>query len=106
MKGALIALSLGIILLVLLFSDLQICRSHGTIDIHVHDTTFVTTYTFVIGFVLLFLATFFAVGGLIGTFFKSKAFWILAFVLLSIDTCYILTFYNRMNNNTSQFPKE
>jgi hypothetical protein len=106
MKGALIGLCIAIALLVILLLDLKIHRSHGTIDIHFYDTTLVTSYTFVVVFVLLFSGSFFAIGGIIATFFKSKGFWILAVLFVVIDTYYILTVYKALNNNnTAQLPK-
>jgi len=59
MKGALIALFIGIVLLVLLYFKMDIFRGKGTIDIHLHDTYFILSYTTVTIFILLFLGTFF-----------------------------------------------
>lgn len=107
MKGALIALFIGLALLVLLYFRTTIYSSKGTIDIHLHDTYFVLSNASVIIFILLFLGTFLSVGGIIGSFFKSKLFWVLAVLFLSIDTYYIVTFYKAFSNTeNTQFPKE
>lgn len=101
MKGALIALLIGIVILILLYSRMQIFSRQGTIDIHLHDTYFVLSYASVIVFMLLFLGTFFSIGGVIGTMFKSKLFLILAVLFTSVDTYYIVTLYKAFNNTTS-----
>lgn len=97
MKGAFIALFIGLALLVLLYSKLKIDKSEGTIDIHLYDTYYVVSYAVAITFALLFLATCFSVGGLIASVFKSRIFWILTVLLLSIDAYYIVSFYKRIN---------
>src|SRR5215208_1610272 len=107
MKGALVALFIGIVLLVLLCFKMDIYRSKETIDIHLHDTYFVLSYSSVAVFVLLFLGTFFSVGGIIGSRFKGKLFWVLVVLFLSIDTYYIVTFYKAFNDtHAMSFPKE
>ncbi len=107
MKAALISLFFGFVLLVLLFLKMDVYKSKGTIDVHLHDTYFVLSYASVMVFVLLFLGTFFSVGGIIGTYFKSKLFWILCVLCLSIDTYYFMKFYKAFNDTEiTQFPKE
>jgi hypothetical protein len=107
MKGALIALFIGITLLILLYVKMDIYKSKGTIYIHLHDTYFVLSYATVILFVLLLLGTFFSVGGIVGSHFKNKLFWILMVFFLSVDTYYIVTFYKLFNDNkATSFPKE
>ena len=98
MKGALIALFIGLAILVIFFSGVKKYRSKGTIDIHVYDTYLVLDYAFIIIFILLFLGTFFSIGGIIGSYFKSKLFWILSILFLSIDTYYILKYYKTFND--------
>ena len=99
MKGAWTALFIGVALLTLLYLKIDIYRSKGTIDIHLHDTYFVFSYASVMVFVLLLLGTFFSVGGIIGSCFKSKSFWILALLFLSVDTYYILTYIRLLSKN-------
>ena len=106
MKGALIALFIGLALLFILYSRLDIYGTKGTIDIHLHDTYFVLSYASVIVFILLFLGTLFSVGGAIATYFKSKLFCLLLVLFLSIDTYYIVTFYKLANDtDVTSFPK-
>ena len=85
MKGAIIALIVGFILLIISYVRIDIYRSKGTIDVHLHDTYFVLSYTSVVVFLFLFLGTFFSVGGVIDTHFKGKLFWALAIIFLLID---------------------
>jgi hypothetical protein len=106
MKGALIGLFIGISLLLFLYFKLAPYRSSTSFDIHFHDTYFVLDYLSAIGFSLILLGTFFAIGGTIGTHFKSKLFWILTVLFLSIDTVYIVSLYKAFNNNDITFPKE
>lgn len=97
MKGALIGLFIALALLVLLYFRMNVYSSKGTIDVHVHDTYFVLSYASVIVFVLLFVGTFLAVGGMIGSFFRSKLFWVLTVLFLSIDVYCIITIYKSFN---------
>jgi hypothetical protein len=92
MKGALIAFFIGIATLFFLYTSIDVYRSKETINIHWHDTYFVLSYTAVVVFVLLFLGTFFSIGGLVGSYFRSKLFWVLAVSFLAVDTYYIVTF--------------
>lgn len=98
MKGALIALFIGLALLVLLCFRMDIYRSKGTIDIHLHNTYFVLSHASVVVFILLFLGTFFAKGGISGRYFKSKLFRVLVVIFLSIDTYYMVSFYRAYND--------
>jgi len=97
MKGAFIALVIGIVLLLLLYFGLDIYSRKNMVNIHLHDTYFVLNYASVFLFLLLFLGTFFTIGGIIGSQFKSKLFWILALFFITIDTYYFLTYYNAFN---------
>jgi hypothetical protein len=107
MKGAFIALIIGIVLLVLLYLKVEMRSSNGTIDIHLHDTYFVLSHTSVFIFLLLFLGTFFALGGVIGSHFRSKVFWVLVVLSLSIDTYYVVSFYKALNEaDVTALPKE
>jgi hypothetical protein len=107
MKGALIALFIGVAILFLLYAKLKIHNSNGTIDLYIHDRYLVLTYSSVIICVLLFLGTFFSVGGAFATFFKTKFFWISAAVFLCIDAYYVVTLYKAFNNSEiEQLPKE
>lgn len=93
MKGAVIALAIGIILLFALYEKANIYNTSGTFDIHLHDTYYVLSYSTVVVFVLLFLGTLFSAGGLIASGFKSKGFWIAMVLFLFSDTYYIRSFY-------------
>jgi hypothetical protein len=107
MKGALIALFIGLAILVLLYFGMKIYSSNGTIDIHLHDTYLVLSYASVIVTILLFLGTFFSVRGIITTYFRSKLFLVLAVLFLAMDTYYIVTFYKLFNGTQAKsFPKE
>jgi branched-subunit amino acid ABC-type transport system permease component len=75
MKGALISLVIGIVLLLLIYFRLDVYyRTRSGIDIYFHDTYFIVSYASVVSFVLLILGLFFSAGGIIGTRFKSKLF--------------------------------
>lgn len=106
MKGALIGLFFGLTLLVLLYFKLTPYRSNSSFDIHFHDTYFVLDYVSAIGFAFILLGTFFSIGGIIGTRFKSKLFWILTVIFLSINIYYGVSFYKAFNNNDITFSKE
>ena len=107
MKGALIALFIGIVLLVAVYFKLSIYRSKSSFDIHLHDAFYVLDYTSAIILGFMMLGTFFSVGGIIGTHFKSKLFVVLVMLFLSIDTFYVVSFYKAFKNNKdTPFPKE
>ena len=107
MKGALIGFFIGLTLLIFFYFKTDIYKSKGTIDIHFHDTYFVLNYLSVIVFAILFLGTFFSVGGIIGNYFKSRLFWVLAVLFLSIDFYYIATFYKAFKDaEITQFPEK
>lgn len=93
MKGALIGLFIGIVLLVLQFYKNVLNIDKETIDVHIRDTYFVLSFTTVMIFLFLFLGTFFSVGGLIGSHFRSNVFWVLAVLFLLVDTYYIMNFF-------------
>jgi hypothetical protein len=97
MEGAFIGLFIGLALLLLLYFKMKIYNRKGTIDIHLYDTYFVLSYAAAIVFALLFLGTFFSVGGLMASVFKSRLFWTLTLLFLSIDVYYIVSIYRRVN---------
>ncbi len=106
MKGALIALLIGLTLLVAVYFKLRIYKSNASFDIHLHDTYFVLSYAMAAVFTLLILGTFFSIGGVIGTHFKSKLFWTLTVIFLSVDTYYTAMFYKAFNHTEiTSFPK-
>ena len=94
MKGAFIALFTGIILLCLFCLRLDIYRSSQTTAIHFHDTYFVLSNAFVFIFLFFFPGTFFSIGGLIDNHFRSRLFWVLTVLFLTVDVYYIATFVN------------
>jgi phosphoglycerol transferase MdoB-like AlkP superfamily enzyme len=97
MKGAVVALFIGFALLVVLYFKINVNSSKATVDIYLHDTFFVLSYASVILFILLFLGTFFSIGGVIGSLFKSRLFWILTILFLSVDIYYFVMFYKAFN---------
>ena len=99
MKGALIGLFLGGILLVLQLYKNVININKESIDVHVHDTYFILSYKSVIIFLLLYLGTFFILGGLIGFHFKSKMFLVSTITILLIDVYYFIKFYKAIKKN-------
>jgi len=95
MKGAVIALLIALALLILLCFTSKVYSTSGTLDFQLHDTTFVLSYSTVIIFILLFLGTFFSIGGIIGTHFKNTLFWVLLIVFFSIDIYFIASLLPR-----------
>jgi hypothetical protein len=93
MKGAWIALLIALGLLIFLGFTSKVYNTSGTLDIQLHDTFFVLSYTTVIIFIILFLGTFFSIGGIIGTHFKSNLFWVLIILFLSIDIYLLVPFF-------------
>jgi hypothetical protein len=88
MKTALIFLAIAILLLVLIYSRVDIWFSESTIDVHIHDTYFVITRWHAIFLITLFLGTFSSLGGVIGTRFHNK-FFLIAFILFTAFDLYI-----------------
>lgn len=105
MKGALIALLIGISLLLFLYLKLDIYRGKTSFDIHLHDTYFQVDYVSAIVLVLISLGTFFSIGGVIGTHLRNKSFWILMVLFLSIDTYFVVKFYKAYKETeVTEFP--
>jgi hypothetical protein len=99
MKGALIALFSGIALLVIIYFRLTIYRGKTSFDIQFHDTYFILDYGFSILLAFIFLGTFFSVGGIIGTRFRSKLFWILSVLFLAIDAYFVVVSYQAFSQH-------
>jgi len=93
MKGACIALLIALAILVVFLVTSKIYITRGTVDIQFHDTYFILSHASVLVFIILFLGTFFLIGGIIGTHFKSTAFWVLLVALICIDIYFILPFF-------------
>lgn len=105
MKGALIGLFAGVVLLVAPFLTLPIYRGASSINIHLHDTYFVIDYLSATVFVLLVLGTFFSIGGIISTRFRRRVFAALLILFLAIDAFYIVAFYKALQNTSDlSFP--
>jgi len=91
MKTALISLLIGIGFLILIYLVLGVGMDKSSVDIHLYDTFYVLDYRFVFVFLLLYLGTFFSIGGLLGTKFKSKLFWVLMVLFLLIDVYFVIS---------------
>jgi cytochrome c oxidase subunit 1 len=89
MKTALIFLAISILLLVLIYSRVDIWFGETTIDVHIHDTYFVIARWHAIFSIILFLGTFSSLGGAIGTRFHNKFFFI-AFIVFAVFDLYIV----------------
>lgn len=89
MKTALIFLAIAVLLLVLIYSRVDIWFSESTIDIHIHDAYFVIARWHVILLITLFLGTFSSLGGVIGTRFHNK-FFLIAFIFFIAFDLYIV----------------
>lgn len=75
MKGALIGLATGIALLMLLILSMDVVRhEEGTVDFHLFDTYYVTTYAGLAIVVALLLGAFTSLGGLLGSRLRSRFF--------------------------------
>lgn len=85
MKTALIFLGIAVLLLILIYSRVDIWFSESIIDIHIHDTYFVIARWQAILLIILFLGTFFSSGGVIGTRFHNKFFLIALVLFIAVD---------------------
>ena len=92
MKAALISLTIGIILVLIFVSQTYIRVNKSAIDIYVHDTYFVISYFSFIFLIILFLGTFFSIGGAIGTVFKNKYFTFPLLICILLDSFYIMKY--------------
>jgi hypothetical protein len=92
MKGALIFTCIGLCFLVLLFAPATFFPRNDSIDIHVFDSYVITTYGSLIGFICLTLATCFSLGGVIGSFFKSRNYWLMFLIIFSLDVYFIMQY--------------
>ena len=94
MKTALIFLVVAILILILLWFRTDVWFTNSSVDIHFHDTYFVTTrFSFVL-FVILFLGTLSSLGGVIGTRFGNRAFAILVLIFLLADAYVVWSMYS------------
>ena len=94
MKTALIFLAIAVLLLVLLYSQVDVWIGNSTIDIHVHDTYFVVVRWEVILVIILFLGTFSSLGGVIGTRFHNKFFLIVFILFIAVDLYIVWSVYS------------
>ena len=85
MRTALIFVAVAVLVLTLLYLLTDVWFRPSSIDIHVHDTYFVINRPHVLLLLLLYLGTFFLLGGTIGTKLKNKVFLILFLVFLAAD---------------------
>ena len=91
-KGAYTALLLAIAVLLLFYLNMDIYTTKTTLDIHVQDTFFILSYTAVAFILFLLLGTFFVLGGLIGSRFESKLFWVLVLLFAIMDLYFVTAF--------------
>ncbi|RYZ30911.1 MAG: hypothetical protein EOO10_01065 [Chitinophagaceae bacterium] len=98
MKGALLALLIGIGILTLFALKADVRFFQASVDVHVHDTYFVLDYTFLILSLLVYLGLFFSVGGLVSTGFKGRIYWLLFVVFLLTAAYYFIDFFNVFNS--------
>jgi hypothetical protein len=89
MKTALIFLAIAVLLLVLVYSRIDIWFSESTIDIHIHDTYFVIARWHSIPLVILLLGTISSLRGAIGTKFQNK-FFLIALILFIVVDLYVV----------------
>ena len=94
MKRAYIGLLVAFAVLILFLFTSKIHITQGRIDIQFHDTYFVLNHVSILIFIILFLGTWFSIGGIIGTHFKRSLFWVLLLVFVSVDIYLILPFFN------------
>lgn len=92
-----LALVIGIALLIFVYFKTAVYATKESLDFHLHDTYFVLSYPFAIGFVVLFLGIFFSVGGIIGSRFKGKLFWMMLLLFLAAGFWYFFPFFQLLN---------
>lgn len=98
MKTALIFLAVAILVLLLFYSGVDIWFTKTTIDIRFHDTYFVISHPHIFLVLLLYLGTFFFLGGIIGTRFRNKIFLTLFIVILAADIIIIWKVYSMFHH--------
>ena len=94
MKGAWIALLIGILLLALCYMSITSWFRATTIDFHIHDTYYIITYRFLMIFIILFLGTLFSLGGAVGTAFRHRYFLITLLVFAAADIYFSIKVVN------------
>jgi uncharacterized membrane protein (UPF0136 family) len=99
MKGAFIAFVIGLVLLLAIYFKLRVYRSKSSFDIHIRDTFYVIQYSHAVVAALLVLGFFFSIGGVIGTYFKSKLFLVLATLFSLLLTYIAVPFYISYRNS-------
>jgi hypothetical protein len=97
MKGALIALFISIVVLVLFGLAEDVRFTASSVDVHIHDTYFVLDYPFFVCFLLVYMGTLLSIGGLISTNFKGKVYWMLLVVFILLVSFYTFNFFNVFN---------
>ncbi|HEX2606938.1 MAG TPA: hypothetical protein VHK91_06145 [Flavisolibacter sp.] len=93
MKGALTFLFLGMAFLAFIYFQGDVRASGTTIDLHIRDAYIVIERSAAILISTLFLGSLFSFGGLLGSFFRSKVFWILTLLFLAGDAYYLYQLY-------------
>jgi hypothetical protein len=97
MKVAVGFLLVGIMLLILMLLKADVRFRDGTVDLHLHDTYFVIHPLHFVVVVLLFSLTLFAIGGVIGTGLKNKAFLLTLLVSFALNGFVVWWFFSHLN---------
>ena len=65
MKSALIFLFVGFLMLIVITYLLEVDLKVNGVDIHIHDSYYVVSYSYIVVFSILFIATCFSLGGIL-----------------------------------------
>ncbi|MGZ8538205.1 MAG: hypothetical protein ACXWV9_08070 [Flavisolibacter sp.] len=88
LKTGLIFTLIPLILLVVFFSKANLYIGQTTMQIEIYDTYYVMSFIYFIGFLILFLGSFFFLGASVGTRFNNKYFFIPLLIFVAIDIYY------------------
>jgi len=105
MRLALIFLFIGLIFLILLRYFFSMQFHNNKFSIHLHDTYYILSFSFIAIFTILFLISFFCLGGIIFYGFRSNFFIIFLSLIVLADTYFIYdTFrlFKQLNETTKK----